>query len=450
MSPTTEILIIVLLILANSVFVMSELAIVSARKARLQHLKENGDIKAKVALQLASNPNQFLATVQIGITSLAIISGAFGESIIAKRLLPIIEIIPGIRMQAEAIASVSAIVIITYFTLIIGELVPKRLALNHPESIANIIAVPMQTLAKLASPIVYILDISTETALKILGIKPSTEPYVTEEEIKVLIEQGTEEGTFEEVEQDMVRRVFRLSDIPVTTLMTPRLEIEWLNLEDTVAENRRKIIDNNYSRYPVSQGELDNFLGIITVTELLARSFRGEKMDLTVELQQPIFLPENTPGLKVLELFKQIGTHIALVVDEYGVIQGLVTLNDLMTEIVGDLPTLDDEDEAHRAIQREDGTWLIDGMFGVDDFCEIFNINIQEIFPEEHGSYQTLGGFVMTQLGRIPVVTDKFEWEGMSFEVMDMDGNRIDKVLVIPKLQGESTDDRDSLEIGNG
>ncbi|MEM7579917.1 MAG: hemolysin family protein [Mastigocoleus sp.] len=448
MTPTTEILIIVLLILANSVFVMSELAIISARKTRLQQLVERGDIKARVALQLASNPNQFLATVQIGITLLAIISGAFGESIISKRLLPIIEIIPGIQLRAEAIASVLAILIITYLTLIVGELVPKRLALNHPESIANFIAIPMQLLAKLASPLVYVLDVSTEAALRVLGVKPSTEPHVTEEEIKVLMEQGTEEGTFEEAEQDMVRRVFRLDDIPVTILMTPRLEIEWLNLDDTFAENRHKIIDNNYSRYPVSQGELDNFLGIVSVTDLLAQSFRGEKIDLTAKLQQPIFLPENTRGLRVLELFKQTGTHIALVVDEYGVIQGLVTLNDVMTEIVGDLPTIDDEDEAEQAIEREDGTWLVDGMLGIDDFCEIFNIQIHEIFPGEHGSYQTVSGFVMSQLERIPTATDRFEWEGMGFEVMNMDGNRVDKILVIPKVEDDSKDDQGSLEDG--
>ncbi len=429
MSSTTEILIVFLLIFVNSIFVMSELAIVSARKARLQQLVNRGSKKARIALKLASSPNQFLATVQIGITMLTIISGAFGESVIAKRIFSIIEFIPGISSYSEVIASVIAVIIITYFTLVLGELVPKRIALNHPEPIANLVAIPMQMLAKFTSPVVCILSVSTDAVLRSLGVTSSTEPQVTEEEIKVLIEQGTEEGTFEEAEQDMVERVFRLGDIPVSAMMTPRPDIEWLDLEDDITQNRRKIIDNGYSRYPVCQEELDNVLGIIPVTDLLARSLCGEEIDLTVGLRQALFVPENTRGLKVLELFKQTGTHMALVVDEYGVIQGLVTLNDVMVEIVGDVPAFDDDEP--QAVQRDDGTWLLDGMLSIDDFCELFNI--QEFSPEDRGSYQTLGGFVMTQLGRIPVATDNFEWEGMRFEVVDMDGNRVDKILLEPK-----------------
>ncbi|MBW4586931.1 hemolysin family protein [Aetokthonos hydrillicola Thurmond2011] len=430
MSPTIEILIILLLVLANGLFVMSELAIISARKVRLQQLANHGDAKARVALQLASSPNQFLATVQIGITLLAILSGAFGESVIAKRLVYLLSFIPGLQSYKQAIASVLAILIVTYLTLIIGELVPKRLALNNPEPIASIVAIPMQWLSTIAAPIAYLLGFSTDTVLRLLGIRPSREPQVTEEEIRVLIEQGTEEGTFEEAEQDMVERVFRLGDRPVSSFMTPRPDIVWLDLEDSIEENRQKIIDGGYSRYPVCQGELDNVLGIIPVTDLLVRSFRNEKLDLTVGLRQAVFVPESTRGLKVLELFKQTVTHMALVVDEYGVIQGLVTLNDVMIEIVGDVPS-DDQLQDPQIVRREDGSWLLDGMLSVDEFFELFNM--EELQQEGRGSYQTLGGFVINHLGRIPAVADHFEWQKMRFEVMDMDGNRVDKVLVVPK-----------------
>ncbi|MDF5731554.1 MAG: hemolysin family protein [Rhizonema sp. PD38] len=437
MSPIAEVLIIFLLIFANGLFVMSELAIVSARKVRLQQLANHGDAKARVALALASSPNQFLATVQIGITLLAILSGAYGESVFAKRLTPLLSLVPWLASYKEAIASVLAVLIVTYLTLIIGELVPKRLALNHPEPIASVVAIPMRMLATIAAPIAYLLSISTDAILRLLGVKPSTEPLITEEEIRVLIEQGTEEGTFEEAEQDMVERVFRLGDRPVSSFMTPRPDIIWLDLEDTAEENRQKIMDGGYSRYPVCQGGLDNVLGIIPVTDLLVRSFCNEKLDLTVGLRQPVFVPESTRGLKVLELFKQAVTHMALVVDEYGVIQGLVTLNDVMSEIVGDVPS-DDELEDPQIVQREDGSWLLDGMLAVDEFFELFHL--EHLQSVDRGSYQTLGGFVINHLGRIPGAADHFEWQSMRFEVMDMDGNRVDKVLVVPKADSTNSE----------
>lgn len=408
---------------------MSELAIVSARKVRLQQLANQGDIKARIALELANAPNQFLASVQIGITLLAILSGAFAESTIARRLIPLLNLVPWLAPYSDALSSVIAILIITYLTLIIGELVPKRLALNYPERIASVVAIPMRMLANIASPVVYLLSASTDLVVRMMGIKPSTEPQVTEEEIRVLIEQGTEAGTFEEAEQDMVERVFRLGDRPVNALMTPRPDIVWLDLEDTAEENRKKMLDSCHSRFPVCQGGLDNVLGIMHVTDLLARSLSGQQLDLTVSLRQPVFVPESTRGLKILEVFKQTGIHLALVVDEYGVIQGLVTLNDIMVEIVGDVPSAGELEEP-QAVQREDGSWLLDGMLPVDEFFEIFEID--EIPTDHRGSYQTLGGFVITHLGRIPSATDYFEWETLRFEVMDMDGNRVDKVLVTP------------------
>ncbi|MFB2938203.1 hemolysin family protein [Aerosakkonemataceae cyanobacterium BLCC-F154] len=439
MSLTTDFLIILLLIVSNGFLVMSEMAIVSSRKIRLQQMATQ-DRKAQLALSLANAPNRFLPTVQIGITLLSIISGAFGETTISRYLRPILANIPFLRTSGEAIASVLAILIITYLTLIIGELVPKRMALNSPESIAAIVAMPMRFLSIIAAPLVYFLGTSTQLVIRILGITPSTEPEVTEEEIKVLIEQGTEAGTFEEAEQDMVERVFRLGDRPVSALMTPRPEIVWLNIEDSAEVTRQKLVSSQHSRFPVCQRELDNVLGVLQVNDILSRCLNSEPLDLTASLRRPLFVPESTRGLKVLEMFKQTGTHIVFVVDEYAVIQGLVTLNDILVEIVGDIPSVYHTDEP-LVVQRDDGSWLIDGMLSVDEFLEMFEI--EELTPQERGSYNTMGGLIMSHLGRIPTATDKFDWKGFCFEVVDMDGNRVDKILVVP------SDNKDSQESTN-
>jgi putative hemolysin len=425
-----ELLIVFLLSIASGIFVMSEMAIVSARKVRLQQMANQGNVSARLALELANAPNQFLAIVQVGITLIIIVSGAFGESAIAKKVSPLLDFLPWLEPYSDAIASAISILIVTYLTLVIGELVPKRVALNNPENIASAIARPMRMFATIASPVVYLLSASTDLVVRLLGIRPSTAPQVTEEEIKVLIEQGTEAGMFEEAEQDMVERVFRLGDRRVSALMTPRPEIVWLDLDDSAETNRQTIIDSSHSRYLVCQGELDNTLGIIRVNDLLSECLSNKPLDLTKALQRPVYVPESTPGLKILELFKQSGTQMAIVVDEYGVIQGLVTLNDILEEIVGDLPSVDQVDEP-QAVRREDGSWLVDGMLPVEELFELFDIG--ELSKEQRGNYHTVGGFVVTHLGRIPTTTDAFEWQGIRFEVMDMDGNRVDKVLVVIK-----------------
>lgn len=425
-----EIVFIILLILLNGVFSMSEMAIVSARKVRLQQLANQGNIEARRALELADSPNQFFSTVQIGITLIGTLAGAFGGATLAEKLAVQLKLIPFLAVNADAIALFLVVLLITYLSLVLGELVPKRLALNNPERIATGVASPMRFLAKFAAPAVHLLSASTDLVLRILGIGPTTEPEVTEEEIKILIEQGTEAGTFEEAEQDMLNRVFRLGDRRVSALMTPRPDIVWLDLDDSAEANRRVITESAHSRFPVCQGELDNVLGIIQVNELLAQCLSGKPLDLTTSLQRPLYVPESTPGLKILELFKQSGTHIAIVVDEYGVIQGLVTLNDILEEIVGDIPSIDEMDEP-QAVQREDGSWLLDGMLSVEEFFELFEI--EELPKEQRGNYHTMGGFVVNHLGRIPTAADHFEWRNMRFEVMDMDGNRVDKVLVVPQ-----------------
>ena len=424
---TFQIIFIILLTVANGIFSMSEIAIVSARKTRLQQWINEGNAKARVALDLANSPNNLLSTVQIGITLIGILAGVLGGATLTEELSARLGTIPLLAPYKEAIALGIVVLGITYLTLVIGELTPKRLALHNAERIACTVAAPMRMLSRIASPAVHLLSISTDAVLRILGIRPVAEPPVTEEEINILIEQGMKAGTFEEAERDMVEHVFRLGDLRVGALMTPRTEIVWLDIDDSPEEIRLKIADSGRSRFPVGQGSLDNILGIVQVKDMLGRNMAGKPIDLKTSLRRPLFVPESTHALKVLELFKQSGIHISLVVDEYGSIQGLVTLNDILEEIVGDIPSVGELEEP-LAVQREDGSWLLDGMLPVNDFKEIFGI---KELPGE-GIYQTVGGFVLMQVGRIPAVGNHFEWGGLRVEVVDMDKNRIDKVLVMP------------------
>jgi putative hemolysin len=425
MSPTAELLLVFVLILVNGVFVMSEMAIVSVRKIRLQQLANHGDNRARLALDLAQTPDRFLPTVQVGITLMAILSGARGESAISRILAPLLaNIVP--RQYSEPIASVVAIATITYLTIVIAELVPKQIALNSPERIARMVARPIDLMAKLSLPITYALSGSTRFVVKLLGIRPSESPEVTEEEIKVMIEQGTETGMFEESEQDMVQGVLSLGDRKIGALMTPRPDITWIDIEDSIQVTREKIMDSDYSRLPVCEGELDRVLGVIHVADLLSQTLKGEELNLTVSLRQPLFIPESTRGLKVLEQFKKFGTHIAMVVDEYGVIQGLVTMHDLLEEIVGDITDIYEPEEP-QIIEREDGSWLLDGMLSIEQFLEQFELPENAI---DRGNYHTLGGFTIMQLGKIPVSGESFEWRHLRLEIVDMDGKRVDKVLV--------------------
>jgi len=425
-----EFLIIFSLLLANGVFAMSEIAIVSARRARLQHLANRGDRRAEAALALAESPNRFLSTVQVGITLIGIVAGVFGGATLSQTLATSLQPVPFLAPYADAIALVTVVVGITYLSLVVGELVPKRLALHHPEHIAMMVARPMLCLESAAFPIVTFLSTSTEVILRLFGIEHSeAEPSISEEEIKVMIQQATKAGTFEEVEQAMVERVFRLGDMRVSSLMTPRPDIVWLDLEDSAEENHRKLFESPHTRFPVCQGGLDHLLGVVQVNDLLRRGLAGQPIELTSVLRQPVYVPESTRGLKVMELFKQASTHIALVVDEYGVIQGLVTLNDILEAIIGDIPSVGTPEEPD-AVQREDGSWLLDGMMAIEDFRELFLLS--ELPGEQRGNFHTLGGFVITHLGRIPMAADYFEWDNFRFEVADMDGNRVDKVLMIP------------------
>lgn len=423
-----ELIAILLLILANGLFAMSEMAVVSARKARLEQWAEEGNGRARAALALSQAPNRFLSTVQIGITLVGILSGAFGGATLAERLGAQLSRVPWIGDSGPAVALALVVLLITYLSLVFGELVPKRLALNNPERIAVGVAIPMRVLAAITAPVAHVLALSTEGVFRLLGIQPSTEPPVTEEELKVMLQQGTEAGIFEEAEQDMVENVFRLNDRRVSAVMTPHPDIVWLDVNEPPAELRRKIIASAYSRFPVCRGDLDNLLGIVRTKDLLARALNDQPLDLLNCLRSPLFVPEGMPASKVLQLFRNSKTHIALVIDEYGSIQGLVTLKDLLEAIVGEITPGIAFDNEPEVVQREDGSWLVDGMLPIDEFKELFDL---EMLPdEERSGYQTLGGFVMSQLGRIPQAGDHFEWQALHFEVMDMDERRVDKVLV--------------------
>ena len=428
MNVTFEILFILLLIIGNGIFAMSEIAVVSARKARLQQWASEGNAKARAALELANAPSRFLATVQIGITLVGILAGAFGGATIAEELAArlSLSLIPLLAPYSEVIGLGIVVLAIAYLSLVIGELVPKRLALNHPEAIASAVAAPMRALSVIASPAVRLLSASTEAVLRVLGVRPSTEPPVTEEELKVLIEQGTEAGVFEVAEQDMVEGVFRLSSRRIGALMTPRQKIVWLDLDGSPDEIQHKIGGSTHSRFVVVHGSLDNVLGVVHTKDLLARSLTGQPLDLKGSLQQPLFVPSTMSALCLLELFKKSGTHVALVIDEHGGLKGLVTTHDVLEAIVGDIARAG----APQAFQRGDGSWLIDGLLPMDEFREL--VGIRQLPEEEKDAYHTLGGFVMAHLGRIPALGDRFDWNGMRFEIMDMDGLRVDKVLVVP------------------
>jgi putative hemolysin len=429
-----EILILFLLLIINGLFSMTEMAVIFSRKARLQQWAREGNYRAQTALDLAENPNRFLSTIQVGITLIGILAGAFGGTTVAHTLEVYLRGFRFLGGYSEALSLGIVVLVLTYFSIVIGELVPKRMALNNAERIATIMAVPLRWVSLVTHPLVLVLTTSSEWIIKLLGYQPSQEPSVTEEEIKILIEQGTRDGVFDEAEKDIVKSVFRLADREVGVLMTPRLEIVWLDQDGSEEENRAKILENPYSRFPVVQGGLDNVLGVVRAKDLLAQGLSGRSMNLKEVMSPPLFIPENAAAMHLLELFKKSRPHLALVVDEYGGIQGLITLNDILESIVGEISSQDRSPEP-QAVQREDGSWLVDGMIPIDEFKELFDPG--PLPGEGSGLYQTLGGFIMMQMGRVPKVAEHFRWGGWRFEVADMDGKRVDKVLIIREPEQE-------------
>jgi putative hemolysin len=424
-----ELVIIMVLILANGLFAMAEIALVSARKARIQQWAGEGNARARTALDLASDPRDFLSTVQVGITLIGILAGAFGGATVATKLAAELRRVPVLEPYSGALGLGVVVLGITYLSLIIGELVPKQLALNHPERIAVAMAPLMRLLSRLAFPVVWVLSTSTDAVLRFLRIRPSADSPVTEAEIHALLQQGTQAGVLEPAEHEMVRGVFRLGNRRVEALMTPRTNIIWLDPEAPPEETRRRISESARSRFLVARENLDQVLGVVQAKDLLAHTLTDQPVDLRTTLEQPLYVPESMQALQVLERFKQSGIHTALVVDEYGGLQGLVTPTDILEAIVGDIPEAGELTEP-AAVEREDGSWLVDGMMPVDEFKDLFRTG--PLPGEEEHLYQTLAGFVMLQLGHIPAPSEYFEWGGWRFEVMDMDGHRIDKMLITP------------------
>ena len=417
---------IAILLLLNGVLSMAETALLSVRKTRLQNQHNKGDERAGIVLTLTENPNQFLSVIQIGITSIDLLIGALTAATLGVWIHTELDQFPILAKYNAIISLLVSVLPITYLSLVLGELVPKRLALRDPESVSSMVARPMLFFSKIFSPFVKLLSFSTEWILKVMGVKPNLDAPVTEEELHLLIDQGTQAGVFDESEQDMVEGIFSLGDSRVYSLMTPRTELVWLDITDTIEEIRQKIADCPYSRFPVRQDSLETILGIVKSRDLLVESLSGKEVDLKALLKPVHFIPETMFASRALELFKEKNTELLLVVDEFGGLQGLLTINDILEEIVGAM-----EFEEPQATQRQDGSWLLDGMLEVDEFKELFNFTS---LPHED-EYETLSGFVMTSLGRVPQAAEHFEWNGYRFEVMDMDGRRVDKVLVttLPK-----------------
>jgi putative hemolysin len=421
-----EVSLIFLLVVANGVFSMAEMAVVSSRKARLRQRSADGSHGAKVALDLATNPHDFLSTVQVGITMIGTMAGAFGGATIAEKFAVYLNQFPAVAPYSASIAMTIVVLIITYLSLIIGELVPKNLALSNAEGIACALAPSMRGLARLGSPAVKFLTFSTQIVMKVLPFKQSDEAPVTEDEIKVLIAQGTEHGTFEEAEQEMVKGVFRLGDRRIVDLMHPRGRVVFLDVEDTWEGNREVLKSNSHSRFPVVEGDLDRIIGIVHVKDLFLAMESGAAIDLRALAHKPLIVPETAPALEVLERFQESGEQMALIVDEHGGIDGMVTLADLVQAVVGDLRG-PGEAVRSRLTQQSDHTWLVDGGLPVSDLLEM--LELREI-PGEDVGFTTVGGFVLAQLHRIPVPGDQFALEGWKFEVLAMDGNRVDKVQI--------------------
>jgi putative hemolysin len=426
-SIATDLFILFVLIIFNGLLALSELAVVSARRPRLQQMAVNGQRGAQIALELAASPGQFLSTVQVGITLVGILAGAYSGATVADNVAIWLARVPGLAAYANAIAVGVVVVVITYLSLVIGELVPKRLALRNAEAMAVRVAPGLQLLARITGPVVNVLNASTEWVLRVLGAGSPIPPRVTEDEVRLLLAEATQQGVFEPREEEIVDQVFRLADRRVGALITPRTEMVWLDVNSPTELLRAQIIESGRSRLPVANGQLDHVLGVVLAKDLLAQALEGRPLDLRAIVRPALFVPESMPALTLVERFKQTHHKLAVVIDEYGGVEGIVTVDDVLAAIVGDIPEPDEQLGAG-AVQRDDGSWLIDGLFSVDDFLELFDI--AALPTDMDGYYQTVGGFVMARLGQVPVPGDHFDWQSLRFEVVDMDDRRVDKVLV--------------------
>jgi putative hemolysin len=421
-----DISLLLFLILFNGLFALSEIAIVSSRRVRLQQLADQGRRGAVVALQLAEQPTRFLSTVQVGITSIGIMSGAIGEATISARLRAAVSTVPLLADHAETIAFAIMVVILTYVSLIVGELVPKRLALTRPEAIAALISRPMRLVSAIVRPLVYLLSVSTDTVLRLLRVRHAKGPAVTLEEFRVLVAQGTEEGVFEKTEEELVSNVLRLDERRVGAIMTPRADIVFLDVRAPFAANRAVLTSQPHTVLPLCDGTLERVFGFVKATDVLVRLLRGESVDLRRLASPPLFVPATTTVMRLLEQFRRTHLPLALVIDEHGGVSGLISFSDIVGAVVGDLPPEPGEDPM--VVSRGDGSWLVDGAYDLDGMRRL--LDRDDFAQDARDFYHTLGGLAMLVLGRIPRAGDRFEKDGVQFEVVDMDGHRVDKVIV--------------------
>lgn len=418
-----EVLIILFLILLNGVFSMSEIALISARKNRLENAAKKGNVKAQVALDLANTPNKFLSTVQIGITLIGILTGIYSGDKITTDVKLFFEGFELLMPYAQTISVAVVVVILTFFSLVLGELLPKRIGLNHPENIAKAVAVPMKIISQITAPFIWLLTISTDGLLKVLNIKPTADGKVTEEEIKAIIKEGTEGGEVQEIEQDILERVFHIGDRKINSLMTHRKSVDFLPIEADKIQVRELILKELHSIYPVYKDNFDDIVGVVNLKNIFA-NFENKNFNLAEIMTEAPFMMEQTLAYKALEKFKTSGVHYALVSDEYGVFQGIITLNDILEALVGDASEFYKED--FKLIEREDGTWLVDGHYSLHDFLTYFELD--ELINDY--DVTTVSGLIMTELSYIPKQGEKLIWQKFELEVIDMDGNKIDKVMV--------------------
>ncbi len=432
-----ELLVILLLILLNGVFALSELAIVSSRKVRLQEWASKKRQGARAALDLARAPERFLSTVQIGITLVGVLAGAFGGATISRVLADQIATVPALAPYAKALGLGLVVLIITYLSLVIGELVPKQIALRDPERAATLVAAPMTMLARLAAPAVGLLTLSTGAIIRLLGISASKAPPITEDELRLLLHEGTRAGVFRRAEQDMVESVFELDDRHVSAVMTPYTEIVWLDVNDPPESILARIQSGGHSRYPVGDESLDKLLGVVHTQTLLAQVMSGAPLDLRAALRPAHFVPGNARASAVIDLLKQSRANLVLVVDEHGSIEGLLTKHDLLEAIVGTILT-PGEIETPPAVRRDDGSWLLDGLMPIEDFKALCHID-RPLPGEAYNAFTTLGGFVMSRIGAIPQQGDQFTWHTLRFEVVAMDERRVAQVSVKPTAASPDT-----------
>jgi len=424
---TAEVFIILLLLVLNGVFAMSEMAIVAARKTRLEHRAEEGDAGARAALDLAAHPTNFLSTVQVGITLVGVLAGAFGGAGIAEALAAQFAAVPWLASYAEPVAFGVVVAAITYLSLVLGELVPKRIALGNPERVAALVARPMRLVSKVGAPLVAVLTGSTNLVFRVLGVRATADPGVTEQDIRAMVEQGAEAGVVQTAEHEIVENAFRLGDRQVGSIMTPRPDIVWVDIASPPEELREQLASLGRPRVLVCEGGVDNALGVVHAEDLLARCLERAPFDLRAAVHQPLFVPETMPVFQLLGEFRKSRLQVALALDEYGGVQGMVTVDDIVEALVGDLPERGEPDRPE-ILREPDGTWIVDGAVPVEDLTAALDVDLPE--DEERRDYRTVAGLVMTRLGRLPAVGEELDVGDLHLQVAEMDGRRIAQVRV--------------------